>query len=328
MKIPYDISEKAFLKVWEEYNCPKIITDTSTIEKFLNSLVNETNGQFIQDHINNGSFDKITAIKYDGTYFKIIWRDFDKMRRKKLENTLSPDSESIWATFGYATYSYIITKIQSIRFINYNGHLFVAILSELNNQKDYEKWIKKNNYELINSDTSDDFEIDYYFWEGDKKDFKKHICHAHCLPYYANLLQPKENCTSNYIAQKILIFLTYEDVRARLRKAIKLLETIDENDYDSLSDIGNRIRRITEKYLKYFCARNKIKIDITTKYKHISLGDLKKKINNEFPDLIEQRLINLMNDYSHDSGVQPQKNEIILFANDAEQLVINASRHL
>ena len=196
------------------------------------------------------------------------------------------------------------------------------MLSNLTNIKEYEKWLHKKNYNIISINEDEYFAIDYTFWEGDPKDLKKHICRVNCLPFYTNLIQPKEGCCHPSSSTQILMMFTREEINNRLQETMIKLNSIDENDIDSLFDMGNRIRRIIEYFFKYFCAYRNIKLDLMQKYQHINLGVLKKKIKKDYPNImIKQKIIDMSNELSHDSGVIITKAEIEEFLSEVVELI-------
>ena len=321
MKIKYEMSEKAFLDVWNKFDSPKEISDTKTIEEFFNLLIKNTKGLVIMDNIYCASFDSLKYVKYSKPYFMFVWKDFDEFRKKYLEKKLSDDNQLTWAVFSNATYDYIICDIKKLNFKEINGHLLVAILSDYIDFNDYEKWLKNNDCTIVKKDTGQNFETDYILLEGDKNQAKKHISHVSPLPFYTNIIQPKENGTSAYQSSKLLVVLTCYEVVERLENAKLKLLKYDESETEEIFDIGNRIRRILEYFLKYFCVYKEINLEITEKYKYAALGKLKKDINKKYPDLISQSIINKANEYSHDSGIKADKNEVLNLCNDVQTLV-------
>ncbi len=320
----YPLSEKAFINTWIEFGCPKEIKDCEKMSEFFQLLIENTKGKFIVDHITAGNYDCVNSIEYAEPYTIIKWHDFNNYRLKYLNKELDEFDGLSWSVFGYATYDYILTTIHKIKFIKKGNHLYIGILSRLTDLNEYNKWLEKNNYSVINIDDSDEFEIEYSYWEGEPSQQKKHICRVNCLPFYTNLIQPKENACSSYHSKAILIIYSYEEIKKRLNETNNLLAKINPEDEDSLQDIGNRIRRILEYSLKYCCACKGICLGLTDKYEHISLGKLRKKVNETFSDkehLISQSIVNKANEFSHDSGKIIQKQDVELFCNKAIELI-------
>lgn len=321
--VDYIISEKPFLEVWQQFGCPTEITNIEMIIDFLNTLVEKTKGKFIVDHITTGNYDCVSSIEYVEPYTIIKWHDFDNYRLKFLNKELDELDGTSWFTFGCATYDYILLNIRKIKFRKLSNHLYIGILSQLTNLEEYNKWLEKNNYSIINIDDSDDFEIEYSYWEGDPSQQKKHICRVNCSPFYTNLIQPKENACSSYHSKAILVLFSYEEIKKRLNATNNQLAKINPEDEDSLQDLGNRIRRILEYFLKYYCAYKGVHLGLTDKYKYISLGKLRKKVNETFSDkehLISQSLVNKANDFSHDFGKIISKQDVESFCNEAIEL--------
>ncbi len=302
MKNKYEMSEQAFIDVWNKFGNPKEINDLNEAYKFLETLTDKTKGLFIVDHINGGNYDNVNSVIYDEPYFMIRWKNYNDYRIKYLNKQISDDEMLEWSVFGCATYDYLLFKFKKLKFRKIKNHLYIGLELHLTNIKEFEKWIKNRNHTVISVDEEQDFEIDYVFYEGDTSDKIKHICRVNSLPFYTNLLQPKQNCCHTIDSKNILLLFTHEEIINRFNNAMNQLKYCDNDDIDFLFDLGNRTRRITEYFLKYFCVYSHIELNITKKYSHILLGDLKKAINNEYPDMIKQSFVNLANEFSHDSG--------------------------
>ena len=322
MKITYEMSEKAFLDVWSKFDSPKEICDTEDINTFFDALIKNTKGLVIVDNIYCASFDSLTSVKYSNPYFMFVWKDFDEFRKKYLKQKLSDDDRLTWSIFSNATYDYIICDVKKLVFNKINNHLFIAVLSNYIDFKNYEKWLENKDCSIVRKDIDQNFETDYILFEGDKKDAKKHISHVGSLPFYTYMIQPKENATTAHVSSELLVLLTCSEIEERLEKAKHKLLEYNDSETEDIFDIGNRIRRILEYFLKYFCVYKDIDLKITKKYKHISLGDLRKDINKEYPQLICQKLVNTANEYSHDSGIKANKNEVLSLCNDVQTLVV------
>ena len=107
-----NLSNKAFVDAWNKFGCPEEMSDIATIHAFLNTLMENTNGQFIVDHIAGGNYDNVNSIIYDEPYSIIRWKDFNNFRNQCLNNVLNEDDRMTWYIFGYATYDYILCQIQ------------------------------------------------------------------------------------------------------------------------------------------------------------------------------------------------------------------------
>lgn len=320
-KFDYEMSEQAFITVWNKFNNPDEINDENKAYEFLKALVTETKGLFIVDHISGGNYDNVNSILYDDPYFIIQWKDFNKYRIKYLNNELNDDETLHWSVFGCATYDYLLFKFNKLKFKKIQNHLYIALQLQLTNIKEFEKWLKNKGYTKLSIDDTQDFEIDYVLYEGDKNNALKHICRVNNLPFYTNLLQPKERCCSPIYSTKALLAFTHEEIMYRLNEANKKLILCREKDLETLFDIGNRVRRIIEYFLKYFCVYNRIEMNVSQKYSFLSLGDLKKEINKKYGDIINQALINKANEFSHDSGKIFKKEDVEKLINEAKYLI-------
>lgn len=320
---PYELSEKLFLDLWEEFGRKVYLIDPVEINDFLTRLIDLSKRDVNLDQFSLTNYDNIISIEYEKPYYKIYWKNFEAYREKYLNGNLEGNEEQTWKMFGYGTYIYTLTHISKLKFIQEGNHLFVLILSNLIPVKAAKNTLLKPNCNLIDEEINKtEFYRQYSFWEGDKVDFKKHICIVNNLPYYSSLIQPKQGVSDIEYSKKIMLFETVNEALQRMKKTKSILESLDKFDYDQIFAQGNIIRRILEYTLKLYCLFKEIEIDIDTKYGNITLGKLRSEIKN-FPEniTIEQKLINTANELSHDSGEVFSKEEVVEFWNDAKILL-------
>ncbi|MBH0346348.1 hypothetical protein BK731_16705 [Bacillus thuringiensis serovar muju] len=324
----YELSEKVFLDLWEEWGKPEELNDSDEVFKFLTELMDQTNGWVIWDHFSKGNYDYINKIEYNRPFTYIQWKDNNKFRKKFLKGELDDFSEMEWSLYGYATYLYTVLHINKLKFKKYGNHIYLIFRVNLIPDHVIEKHFKlKSDNKLISKESMpNDLYKEYMFWEGDEKECIKHICKINALPYYTGLIQPKEGETPAFVSRLIMLNETLNEVHSRMDKVRENLITLDEYDFDSLLSQGNTIRRILEYTLKFYCLYEEIDVKIDQKYGHVTLGDLKKEINKYSEEIeINKSLVNVANELSHDSGKVFSKDEILNFWKDSTKIVMQIS---
>lgn len=316
----YEISEQLFEDVWKKHGSLEEIEDGEVICQVLNDLVTLSKHAIVLDHYSHINFDEIIKVEYDkdNDIFKIYWQDNDNYRIAMQKKELGEMEQLSWAMSGFCTYYYLAVKIDKIKFVKVESHIFVLIRGDMTTEKDMQKVIIGSNEVIDIENCTSELYARYVYWEGNKKDMKKVECIANNLPYYVCVIQPKENIPSTVFSKKLLLENTLQEVKNRLKK-VKISLQNDNIDRDELFSKGNTIRIVMEYALKHFCVLKNIPIEIEQKYGHIKLGDLKKKIKNHFE--IKQNIINMANELSHDSGKKYKKNEVIQFGDEVELLI-------
>ncbi|ALC52858.1 hypothetical protein ACN91_15105 [Bacillus cereus] len=324
----YKFSEKAFLDLWEEWGKPEEINNSEEIFKFLTGLMDKTNGWVIWDHFSKSHYDYINKIEYSRPFTYIQWKDYNKFRKGFLAGELDDFSDMEWGMSGYATYVYTVLDISKLKFKRYGNHLYLIFKVNLiaDNIIDKHFKLKGKNKLISKKSMPNDFYKEYMFWEGDEKENIKHLCKINTLPFYTGLIQPKERETPAVLSRLIMLNETLNEVHSRMCKVHDNLITLDEYDIDSLLSQGNTIRRILEYTLKFYCLYKEIDVEIDRKYGHVTLGDLKKEINKHSEEIeIDQSLVNIANELSHDSGKVISKDEIHDFWKDSAKIVMQIS---
>ena len=321
----YFTSEQLFLDIWEEYGCPSDIYDKSTINEILQKIVERSETYIVLDHYSGINFDYISKIGVIDRYTLLHWFDNNEYRKEYLSKT--PEDELnmlIWQTHGYATYSYILLDISKIKFFKIDNHLFLLLESNLIPQREISKIFSRNYTVISAQEHTSELYTEYSFFEGDQKELIKHICFVGNLPYYACVIQPKENIPDVGISRSLLLEATVVQVNDRISKVRAKLSKIDERDTDELRSVGNTIRIILEYILKYYCVICEIdigKMKIEQKYGYIVLGDLAKMINAEGKIFIDSETIIITNELSHDSGIIVRKNDLGILCKKANEIV-------
>ncbi|MPQ44502.1 hypothetical protein [Clostridium tarantellae] len=323
----YDMSEQLFIDVWEKYGKPKEIIDIKKINEIFQEIAKLSKGQILIDHYSSINFDHITRIEFKEPYIFIHWKDFNDLRKKYLDKSITEEEMRDWKIWGYSTHNYMMMHIDKIKFIQYKNHIYILILSNLIPEKEVKKQLLKNNEKINVEDNIEELYSEYMFFEGNKSDFIKHICVVSNLPYYTCLIQPKENCNEAIYSKFILLKETFNNINERMKNVKKLLLSLEESDNDAIIAQGNSIRRIFEYSLKHFCVYKEIDLKIYEKYGHVTLGDLKKVLKENYLD-INQSIINTANKLSHDSGITVRRQEVLEFWEKVNIIIENLQKEI
>jgi hypothetical protein len=319
----YELSEKLFLDIWEKWGRPQELTNSKEIAEFLNEIIEKSKGYVILDHFSHINYDNINRIEYKEPYTLIYWQDNNKYREKYLSQTISEDELMVWQINGFATYIYMLLHIKKLKFVKIGSHLFILFMVNLIPPKIIKQFLLKPPNKLISEENNkESLYKEFIFWEGDQKDCIKHMCIVNNLPYYTCLLQPKERNFDTLFSQILLLSETLNDITERMDRVYESLVKLNDFDYDELFSQGNKVRRILEYALKFFCLYTGIELKIDEKYGHVKLRDLKNEINKHYEQLnINKELIITANELSHDSGEVFSKEEVINFWKEAKELL-------
>ncbi|AZJ20707.1 hypothetical protein CT694_13885 [Bacillus wiedmannii bv. thuringiensis] len=327
MPIPFDyeISEQAFLDLWEEWRKPEELNNSEEIFKFLTELLEKTNGWVNWDHFSLQSYDYISKIEYHAPFTYIYWHDNSKYREKYLKGELDEESAMEWYfRGGNVTYTYTVLHINKLKFKVINNHPYLIFRVNLIPNKTVEKHLKlSNKNNLIETENKPSmFYKEFIFWEGNEKNFIKHACTVNNLPYYTGLIQPKENVRDSFFSRLLMLNETINEVNGRMYKVRSTIVRSNRYDYDTLFSQGNTIRRILEYVLKFFCLNEAIEVEIDRKYGNVKLSELRKKINQHLEEIIiTQGFVDTANELSHDSGKVFSKEEILDFWNESAKII-------
>ncbi|TKJ88916.1 hypothetical protein PaeCFBP13512_16955 [Paenibacillus sp. CFBP13512] len=299
------MSEEAFNEIWTKYDCPEMLYGNKICYSFLKDLYERTSGHFNVDHFSLYNYDNLFEIELNGNYTHLIWKDFERC-------TAPEDYEEDVAIFG-AHYIFSLCSIQMINFFDLNGHLYLLIMPSIADLKEVRKHLEitklTSNQIYIEENLEDFFTIIRY-----QKEEKTYQCILHNLPFFSFLLQPKENHRDTLLSQKILMYTTLDYVGERLQKVKEKINMIQQSELDEIRSTGNTIRTILESSIKYYCIFYGYSLP-EDHYGNNVLGKLKKHLKDDviFENL-QQKMINLANNFSHDTGSEcDKKNLIILF---------------
>lgn len=287
------MSERAFLDVWEEFNCSEEIHGSENAYKFLDRIHKKTKGLFIVDHFSMVNYDHLWDIEYRDPFNILYWKNYEKH---------PIDDELKDFVFGNSTYIYSLCNIQKLIIINANGHLFILVMPIVSSDKEIRKFLnitRLNEEQLVVDEYPEEFYSKYNFI----LDGKIHRCFAHHLPFYSFLIQPKERNRPTGVTSKIILKATLYEAKDRIIRVNNKIKT-QRLLSDEIYECGNTLRRIMEYLLKYYMFFKGIKLP-KNGYGHNLIGDLCKQLNKEKDDLVEkidQKTIVLANELSHDSG--------------------------
>ncbi|UKJ43467.1 hypothetical protein [Lysinibacillus sp. ACHW1.5] len=306
----YEISEKLFLDLKNKYAVTNgsTITKSTSIYDFLNHLIEATAGDVNVDHYSLKNYDRIEKIEPYDSYLKITFKNFGNKMGKMNEKSIYGDFTSI----------YSLCQIEKIKFIVEEQHVFVLVKTQMIPTKKLKREFEKDGYKVSLNKYNHEFYHEYVLEKIDEKQ----KCIVHNLPYYSFLIQPKEGQKPLKDSKKIILKENLINVQERIDKVKQLLDETDEYDYDQIFAQGNTLRRILEYTFKFYCIFREIDLKIDAQYGQLNLGKLKPEINDLQGNIvIEQRLINIANELSHDSGEVFSKEEVIEFWNDVKKLL-------
>jgi len=315
--------EKSVYNIWCSFGSPHEINNSTDIENFLRQIIEQAGKHLLFDHFSGMNYDYIDDIVFEKGYTKIIWKNFDNFRKDYLNKQLSDSDFLEWQIFGYSTQIYFATKIQKLKIINHNNHLFILIKPLYETKKQIKKNILGSNTEITYYEDLSDLECELKYMVGSEKEWLFETCKFSNLPYYSSLIQPRAHQGSIYFSKKLCFSATIEEILNRLDRINKYIDTYNsDTDPDDISEKGNTIRSIMELALKYCCVLFNSKLEIEDKYGHILLGELRKEVE-KFGILISQSFVNTANILSHDSGKNVTLDELIAFRNDANDIIQN-----
>jgi hypothetical protein len=302
----YEMSEQAFLDVWNKYGSPGEITNIDIAYKFLNDLFKATEGWVIVDHFSYTNYDHISAIRNEKDYLFIYWKDFVK----------NPVDDFTFEIFGNSHYKYSLIKFRKMKFLHLNNHLYILFMPNISKLKEIKELLDVSTLEigsqiLINEDMENlNTELRFI------KDNKIHDCVLHNLPFYSFIIHPKQNSGSVAISKAIMLIETINYNAKRLEKVNNKFNNITDDDHDDISALGNIMRQILESVLKYYCIYREYLLP-KDNYGDNMLGALKRHLTHKNDDvvleLITSRVITLCNEFSHDTGT-------VYTVNDAKEL--------
>lgn len=296
----YQMSERAFIDVWEAYSKQGQITGSKQCTEFIEKLFDVTEGLFIVDHFSHTNYDNIIRVEYKEPFTILHWVDLEKNKPPR------GFEEMMAFAYGNNTYIYSLCQIQKIKMIDIGGHLFVLVMPSITKVKEVKKILDiegLQSKDLYIGENKEDLYTEIRFRREDRK---IHQCILHDLPFYSFLLQPKEKNIDVGFSRFLLMEETLIEALIRIEKIKVRLDNMDQPDldYDELNGCGNSLRIILEYVLKYYCIFFGYSLP-TDHYSNNKLGNLKKHISSkgdELGEFLPQGIINTANEFSHDTG--------------------------
>lgn len=328
----YELSEKLFLDLWEEFGRPAELEKFEDVLSFLRALIQRSQGNVVVDHFSGENYDRIDRVECLGNYVKIVWKDFSDFCKRKEAGILTYDEWLTWNIFGEFAEIYTLLDVEKILFRKERDHLFLIFRTNLIDLKKIESLHKHNGWSTLKKEQcTDSF---YTQFIVSKEIDGKHIygdCIVYTLPFCVMLIHAKENCNSSYYSRIRLVHETMEEIYRRFELVLGRLDRCDERDVDEIEEKGNTIRKLMEYSLKFYCAYMGISMKMERQYKHITLGDLRDKLKDTIPDinsLIPQSLIIEANKYAHDIGRKSSKEDLILFSRKVEDMLVELTKRI
>ncbi|WP_375103336.1 hypothetical protein ACDZ28_27830 [Paenibacillus sp. RS8] len=310
----FQMSERAFFDTWKKHGSPSELYGNEVSYSFLKDLHENTGGLFIVDHFSLYNYDNIFNIEHSGDYIQFIWKDFEKEPPPR-------GFEDMTMEIYNAHYIFSLCNIQKISFFDLNGHIYVLVMPITAEIKEVKKYLGID--KLDSNKVQIDENLDKLFTTIRYiKDNKIHECILHNLPFFSFLLQPKEKERDAGFSQTILMYATLDYVNDRLQKVKSKIELVDQYDFDEIRASGNVIRTIMESLVKYYSIYYGYSLP-EDHYGNNLLGKLKKNLRGDelMVQYLKQEMINLANDFSHDTGKVCNKADVIKLSDNAAELL-------
>jgi len=283
---------KIFKELVNEFGSEKI-SDPDIIKDFFDSLILKTNGWVILDFLDLDNWDKIESFDFDKDkgLLTLIWHDYRGIEEAQEEKELRQMG------FPASLYSLGIIVNSIVPIVGKDSAVFL-INGFSRTVKEIKSFYKPNTSEFEVCDDS--------FFE--KRVIRKYnneweIINFQCTPIYSLAIIPKNCGLSTGDSKKILYLYNINECRKRLLNIIKSLDNVDKSNHDLICEKVNTARRILEFVLKIECCYRKVKIK--GNYSQLSLGSLAncvKKIKKQEFNYILNKMPELLNEFSHDSG--------------------------
>jgi hypothetical protein len=277
--------------------------DSHALEEILMQLLTELKGSVIFDFIDTSSWDcfENSSINHATKDVLIYWHDFRKIKGNELEREMSRMvfPASVYGLF-FHFQSFKIFKINDIPCILLKGYSL--------EEKDLNKKLQQ---------TTQEFEILKYnvFSELIVRNIKDkiHLINAITSHVFSFAILSKGLRLKANDSRLILLQANFEEIQSRLEKTKKEISLIDNNNFDLFYEKTNTVRRIFENLLKLFALDFGIKFK--KPYCRLLAGDLIEELKGYF-DSNEikaiEKITELLNPYSHDSGKPIEKQKIVL----------------
>ncbi|WP_342426709.1 hypothetical protein [Paenibacillus sp. FSL L8-0158] len=310
----YEMSEKVFIDIWKKHNSPNVLYGNQESFLFLEDLFDNTDGLFIIDHFSHYNYDNLCSIENKGDFIHFVWKDFVK-------NPPPRGFESMTFDIYSAHYIFSLCNINEIKFVNLRGHLYILIMPIVAKVKEVKKYLEINHLDETMVSVKENLE-ELFTSIRYLKDVYIHECILHNIPFFSFLLQPKERSLDTGFSKLILMYATLDHVNDRLRKVKVKINRLNEFDFDEIRARGNTIRTILESLIKYYSIYYNYSLP-EDHYGNNVLGKLKKNLKNDplMNLYLQQEMIDLANDFSHDTGYIRSKKQLLELINFAETIL-------
>ncbi|MEO2260427.1 hypothetical protein ABGV43_26350 [Paenibacillus amylolyticus] len=310
----YEMSEKAFLDIWNKHGSPSVLYGNQESFLFLKDLFDNTDGLFIIDHFSYYNYDNLSSIHNEGDFIRLVWKDFVK-------NPPPRGFEDMTFEIFSAHYIYSLCNIQEIKFYNFRGHVCIIIMPVIAKIKEVKKHLGINQLDQTKINVKENLEELFTTIRYLEDDYV-HECILHNLPFFSFLLQPKQNSWSGSFSKILLMYATLDHVSDRLHKVKIKINRLGEYDFDEIRASGNIIRTIMESLIKYYSIYYNYSLP-EDHYGNNVLGKLKKGLKNDslINLYLPQEMIDLANDFSHDTGYTRSKKQLLDLQNYAENIL-------
>lgn len=288
-----DESAAIFRSIAKEFG-DQVIIDDRAIKKFFELLFEQTKGLVIIDFLDTDNWDLVENFSFDDEtrILTLVWHDYRNLLDEEPER-----KETRQMMFPASLYSLAININRIVPICGENFALFL-----INGFAKTEKEIKK----LYREGASQFNLSDNSFFEKRivrKIDEEWEIIDFHCTPIYSVAIVPKRAGFSSWDSKNILYLHNVDESLKRITRVIDALDKVASPDTDEICEKVNTARRVLESVLKIECCFREV--EVKGNYSQLLLGQLSSLLKEfKLPEeqLFLNRLAELLNEFSHDSG--------------------------
>lgn len=302
-------------EVWESFGLKNTIYQPDEIFSFLEKAIEATNGHLNVDFYGGGYADELVAIKRIDDFFCLYWKDFEDYFSRIDE--LSELEKLDFQIFGGNTYIYQIMSIDNLKIIENEGEVYIIIRCHYTTKKELYSSIA-NNFKVLKQNIIEIESGHYIEFLFKDSNGHNHSCQLIPFPINSLMIQEKNNPLDESLSKVIMDAVLINEFKDLFNDWLRELNSLEDYiNSRQLKNLGSEIRLESERLLKFFVLYQhyemdykefeKISSEILSKYSHLTLGDLNKKITTL---AIPQSFIKILNTLSHDSGKPPMKKEI------------------
>lgn len=305
----------ALYKVWENFGLKNNIYYPDEIFSFLEKAIEATNGRLNVDFYGGGYADELCAIKRIDDFFYLYWKDFEDYFSRVDE--LTEFEIMNYQSFGGNTYIYQVININNLEILEHKGEIYIVVRCNYTTKKELLSSLV--NTFKISKESIIEIESGHYieFLFKDSNGYN-HSCQLIPFPINSVMIQEKNNPLDESLSKVIMDMVLINEFKELYNAWLKELYSLEDYiDSRQLKNLGSEIRLESERLLKYYILYKhyemdykefeKISSEILSKYSHLTLGDLKKKISTiDIPN----NFIVILNTLAHDSGKPPMKKDL------------------